>query len=157
MHRLYITLVRPKLEYTSVVWNSIMSTNANKLECIQQRFVALCFNRFFPQAHYSYSLALEELKLHTLCMTRQHLDALFLIQVYLGSKFCPSVLEIVGPRVPGPHIRDFALFNVCSSKYCPSSRCASAVMLFARPLKYLELKAFSLIIFYNGPCIRLKR
>jgi hypothetical protein len=32
-------------------------------------------------------------------MRRHHLDALFFIQVYLGSKFCPSVLEIVGLRV----------------------------------------------------------
>jgi hypothetical protein len=43
-----------------------MSTDANKLERIQQRFAALCFNHFFPGAHYFYSLALEELKLHTL-------------------------------------------------------------------------------------------
>jgi hypothetical protein len=92
---LNITLFRTKLEYTSVVWNSIMSTDANKLERIQQRFAALCFNRFFPQVHFSYSLALEELKLHILRMTKYRFDVLFLIQVYLCSKFCLSVLEIV--------------------------------------------------------------
>jgi hypothetical protein len=43
-----------------------MSTYANKLERIQQRHAALCFNRFFAGVHYFYSLALEELKLHTL-------------------------------------------------------------------------------------------
>jgi hypothetical protein len=65
MLTLYITLVRSKLEYAFVVWNSITSTDANKLEHIQHRFVALCFYRFFRGAHYCYSLALEELKLHT--------------------------------------------------------------------------------------------
>jgi hypothetical protein len=85
-----------------------MSTDANKLERIQQRFAALCFNRFFPQVHFSYSIASEELKLHTLRMRRHRLDALFLTQVYLGFKFCPSVLEIVGLRVPGRYIRDFS-------------------------------------------------
>jgi hypothetical protein len=36
-------------------------------------------------------------------------------------------LEIVGLRVPARYIRDFAMFNVCSSsKNCPSARCASA-------------------------------
>jgi hypothetical protein len=47
MLSLYIILIRSKLEYASVVWNSITSTDAKKLERIQQRFVALCFNRFF--------------------------------------------------------------------------------------------------------------
>jgi hypothetical protein len=47
-----------KLEYASVAWNSITSTDANKLERIQQSFATLCFNRFFPQVRYSYSLAL---------------------------------------------------------------------------------------------------
>jgi hypothetical protein len=110
-----------------IFWNSITSTDANKLKHIQHRFVALCFYRFFPRAYYCYSLALEELKLQTLRMMRHRLDALFLTQVYSGSKFCPSVLEIVGLRVPARYIRDFALFNVCSSnKNCPSARCASA-------------------------------
>jgi hypothetical protein len=72
------------------------STDANKLERIQQRSAALCFNRIFPQAHYCYSLALEELKLYALRMRKHRLDALFLTQVYFSLKFCPSVSEIVG-------------------------------------------------------------
>jgi hypothetical protein len=110
-----------------------MSNDANKLERIQQRFAALCFNRFFPQVHYRYSLALVEFKLHTLRMSRHHLDAFFLLRVYFGFKFCPSVLEIVGLRVPARYIRDFSLFNVCSSgKNCPSARWASATNIVCK-------------------------
>jgi hypothetical protein len=78
-------------------------------------------------------IALEQLKLDTLRMRRHRLDALFFIQVYLGSKFCPSVLETVGLRVPARYIRDFAWFNFCpSSKNCPSARCASAANVVCR-------------------------
>jgi hypothetical protein len=87
----------------------------------------------FPQGHCSYSLALEVLKLHTLRMRRHRLDALLLTQVYFSFKFCPSVLEIVGLRVPARYIRDIALFNVCSScKNYPSARCASAANVVCR-------------------------
>jgi hypothetical protein len=133
MPRLYIALVRSKLEYASVVWNSITSTDANKLERIQQRFAALCFYRFFPQVHYCYTLALQELTLYTLSARRHRLDAVFLTQVYSGSKFCPSVLETVGLRAPPRCIPDFALFSVCSScKNCPSARCASTANVVCR-------------------------
>jgi hypothetical protein len=141
--RLYITLIRFKLEYASVLWYSITSTHANKLECIQQRFSALCFNRFFPEVHYCSSLASEELNLQTLI-------ALFLTEVYFGFKFCPSVLEIVGLRVPARHVRDFGLFSVCSSsKNGPPVRCASAANVVCRDADVLTSRTLSSVIFYN--------
>jgi hypothetical protein len=49
------------------------------------------------------------------------------LQVYRGSKFCPSRLETVDGRVPARYITDFALFSVSSScKNCPSAGYASA-------------------------------
>jgi hypothetical protein len=46
LYMLCFTLVRSKLEYISVVWNSVMTTDANKLEHIQQKFTTLRYNRF---------------------------------------------------------------------------------------------------------------
>jgi hypothetical protein len=92
MHGLITLVTRSKLEYASVAWNSMASTDCNKLVRIQQRFSTLSLNRFFPQVHYCNSLDLEELKLHTLRIRRHRLDTLFLTQVYIGSKFCPCVL-----------------------------------------------------------------
>jgi hypothetical protein len=115
LYMLYFTLIRSKLEYASVVWNSITTTDANKLERIQQTFSALCYNIFLPHVHYSYAKALEYLKLHTLRKRRYHLDALFIIQVYRGLKYCPSLLEAVGLRVPTRHLRDFSMFSFSPS------------------------------------------
>jgi hypothetical protein len=141
MHRLCITLVISKLAYASVVWNSITSTDANKLERIQQRFAALYFNCFFPQANYCYSQALEELILHTLRMRRHRLDALSLIQVYIGCTSRLSVLTVVRLRVSPRYIRDFALFIVCSScKNCPSARCTSAANVVCKDVDVFGAK-----------------
>jgi hypothetical protein len=47
LHILYFTLVRSKHEYSTLVSSSVTSEDSNKLERIQQKFAALCFNRFF--------------------------------------------------------------------------------------------------------------
>jgi hypothetical protein len=46
LYILYFALVRSKLEYVSVVWDSITSTDVNKLELIQQKFASVCFYCF---------------------------------------------------------------------------------------------------------------
>jgi hypothetical protein len=105
---------------------------------------------FFPVVHNSYSLALEELKLHTLRIRRRRHDALFLIQVYFGFKFCPSVLETEGLRVPARYIRD-GLFNVCSSrKIVPLLDVHQLLMLFAQMLTCSEPRTFSLILSHDS-------
>jgi hypothetical protein len=93
---LYITLVRPKLEYPSTVWNSIMSTDTKKLECIQWKFAAICQHCFFTHDHVTYEDFLTFLKLCTLHNRRFYLDASFFISVYSGIKCCPSLLNITG-------------------------------------------------------------
>jgi hypothetical protein len=134
---LYFTLVRSTLEYASVVWNPITTTDANKLERIQQKFAALCYNRFLPHVHYSYANALEFLKFHTLRKRRYHLHALFITHVYHGLKYCPSLLEAVGLRVATRYLRDL-LLNV------------HRLLMSAGTLMYLKQILFPLLIFYNN-------
>jgi hypothetical protein len=50
-----------------------------------------------------------------------YLDPVSIIQGCLGFKFYRSLLEVVGLRVPFQYIRDFSMFNVCSSSKIFSS------------------------------------
>jgi hypothetical protein len=55
---LYFTLVKSKIEYVWLVWNNIATTDANKLERVQQKFAAPYFSRFFLYIPSLYSLHL---------------------------------------------------------------------------------------------------
>jgi hypothetical protein len=79
LYVLYFTLVRPRLEYASVTWNSITSTDANNLERIQQKFTFVYFYRFYPHVPYNYTVTLEKLGLHSLRKRRYYFDALFFL------------------------------------------------------------------------------
>jgi hypothetical protein len=87
---LYPTLVRPRLEYASVVWNSITSTDANKLGRIQQKFTSICLYRFYPHVAYNYTVALEKLGLHSLGKRRYYLDAPF----FCSGLLWPQILHL---------------------------------------------------------------
>jgi hypothetical protein len=95
-------------------------SDANKLDRVPRKFLALYYDCFFPQIHYSYENALEHLNLHTLINRRRHLDELFLVNVYNGYTFCPSSTETVGNRAPSPNFRDFCLLLVLHIKIVPS-------------------------------------
>jgi hypothetical protein len=76
---------------------------------------------------------------------RYHLDALFLIQVYRGLKYCPSLLEAVGLRVPSRYLRDFSMFRFSPSlKNCPSARYASAANVVCRDFDVFKTNIVSL-------------
>jgi hypothetical protein len=76
--------------------------------------------------------------------------ALFIIPVYLGFKFYPSLLETVGLLVPTRYLKDFSTFNFGPSiKNCPSAGCALVTYVVCREFDTFQTKIVSLI-FYNN-------
>jgi hypothetical protein len=112
---LYSTLFRSKLEYTSVVWNSITFTDLSKLEKIQRNFAALRYTTFFDGlCNYKYEDILLILNLLTFQSRGRHHDALFLINIFKGKICCSSILDSVSLRIPSSSIRGYSMF------YCES-------------------------------------
>jgi hypothetical protein len=71
--------------------------------------------------------ALHVVNLRTLHVRSHQLDALFVINVFLGSKSCASTVDIIGLRIPTRNLRDIPLFHISSSlKNCSYARCATA-------------------------------
>jgi hypothetical protein len=130
-----------------IIWTSITSTDANKLERIQKKFSALCCN----QVDYTYALALQQLKLHTLRKRKHRLDTLLFIQVYyLNSKFCSSVwkLLIFEPLLRIPENFPCAMTGLLVGIVFLLVG-LQHLMLFVGTLTYLKPKIFILIMFYK--------
>jgi hypothetical protein len=80
---LYTALFRSNLEYASVAWNNLTLADSNKLENVQRKFVNLYYDRFIQSnCLRNYELILNYLHLKTLYSRRQHLGALFLVNVF---------------------------------------------------------------------------
>jgi hypothetical protein len=143
---LYSTLVRSRIEYASVVWNSITVTDSAKLERIQRKFAALCCTRFFNGVcDCKYEDILVRLNFSTLHLRRRHLDALFLINLSKGKMSCSSVFDTVSLRIPTRSVRDYSTFTLHRNfKVSPAARCVSAANAVCRSIDI-----------FNKDCIRL--
>jgi hypothetical protein len=125
---LYNALIRPKLEYASVVWNNLTKTDSNKIENIQRYFAHLCYYRYFKfDILRNYDLILSRLHFRTLYSRRRHLHDLFLINIFKGKINCHSNMDTVGIRVLTRQVREFSTFSVSSAlRHSPSARCVIA-------------------------------
>jgi hypothetical protein len=111
-------------EYASVAWNNLTLADCNKLKNIQRKFANLCYNRFIQSnCSCNYELMLNYLHLKTLYSRRQHIDALFLVNVSKNKMNCCSIMDTVGLHIPAKQIRDFSTFRVKNvSRLSPSTR-----------------------------------
>jgi hypothetical protein len=115
LHELCFTLVRSELEYASAVWNSLTSTDANKLVSIQQKFASEYFYRFFSLVFLIVILLPYKNQVYIPYVNGDMTLTHFYFQDYLRLKSCTSLLENVSLRVPTRSVRDFLTFSVCPS------------------------------------------
>jgi hypothetical protein len=126
---LYIALIRPKLEHTSVSWNTFTSADYEKLRNIQKKFANVCYSRF-DQLGFSryFTLISECLKFGLLC-SRHNFDCLFIFNVFKQRRDCHCIVDNVNLRVPTKFISVLSIFAIRSS--VRSSFSAMCVSFFA--------------------------
>ena len=72
----------------------------------------------------------------------------FYIHDFIGSEFCPSLIDNISLRIPCHNIRNFTLFSI-AGRNCPSTRHATAANLVRSNIYIYSVK---LLQFWNRFC-----
>jgi ribonuclease P/MRP protein subunit RPP40 len=100
---LYITYVRSKLEYASLVWSPIHNIYIAQLERVQRRFLKSAIfmsDGLYPPRGYPQEFLLDRLGLQSLSNRRLEHSVIFLYILLHGSIHCPVLLSRVNLRLP---------------------------------------------------------
>lgn len=142
---LYKTLVRNRLEYASVLWNSDCKTAEQKIERVQKKFVKFFCYKFKIQYtstdYYNQCLALN---LPTLSQRRIQLDMMFLHKLVNHKYECPNLLENLQFRIPSCRTRNkdlfYAPFNrVNVSRRSPLNRLMHEFNMLSRDINKIDI------------------
>lgn len=112
---LYLTLVRPILEYASQVWSPHYNVHVKKLESVQRRFLrSLAFKLGIKQEdryYFDFKLILDKCNLTTLEDRRTIYDLLYFYKIMNNQVDLPELLEDVCFRINSKHTRNKELFS----------------------------------------------
>nr|AMS38367.1 hypothetical protein [Bactrocera tryoni] len=107
---LFTSLVRPILEYASVVWNPSYQVHSDKLESVQKQFLLFALNHLHWDSSLNlppYINRLKLINLPTLASRREMLGIIFLVKLMNGSVCSPSLLSDINFNVPARSTRQF--------------------------------------------------
>lgn len=141
---LYMTFVRPILEYGSQVWSPYHEVHIKRIEDVQRRFVrfalrGLGWNDPFHLPPYGDRLRI--INLQTLEKRRKVADIVFVHQTISGGVDCPSFLDKINFNINFRSLRSIPLFKLQThrtdyGKNEPFSRMLSAANEFSIVLDF---------------------
>ncbi|XP_050546069.1 uncharacterized protein LOC126908201 [Daktulosphaira vitifoliae] len=110
---LFCSLVRPILEYGSVVWDPHTAENARQLERVQNKFLCFAGRALdLPCPPHDYTPVANHLGLSSLSLRRNVAGSKFLKGLLDGKVECPALLSLVPFRVPQINTRSNAPFRI---------------------------------------------
>jgi Reverse transcriptase (RNA-dependent DNA polymerase) len=127
---LYLALVRPNMEYASVVWNPYQSNQIMALERVQQRFIKwMCFRKNIEFHRCDYELMCSQRNISTLKQRRKKIDATFLFKVLSNDIDSSILLSRINILVPVKATRRNTLFKTHDSRInCYKHACTNRIM-----------------------------
>ena len=115
---LYLTLVRPHLEFVNIIWGFLTKAEENVLEVIQKRFLKFRYYKNFT--YYDHSITYPELvsgyEINTLQMRRDLFAIRLLYNLIRGQIDSPGLLSEITIYVPAKIGRHEGLFSISRAK-----------------------------------------
>ena len=118
---LFVTYVRPILEFASLVWSPCFATHIARVEAVQRnfsRFALRVLNWRDPLNLPEYSERLKLLSLDTLFARRKLTDVLFIHDILSGKIQCSHLLSMIPLSTSRFGLRHRDLFLVSSHRTC---------------------------------------
>ena len=101
---LFVTMVRPIMEYCSVVWTPSYAVHIERIERVQKRFVrALCYRCGFDPYSNRHDHWLTYFSLPRLAKRRSYRDLMFMFKTLNNYIKCQSLRELIILHVPSCH------------------------------------------------------
>ena len=120
---LYKMLVRPKLEFASVIWGSTSNSHKALIEAVQKRVLNFIYYRFkLSHLFYEYNNVCTTFNLQSLMKRREQNDINFLQNILLGKINSEFVLNELYFKVPTHSMRKHNLILTKSSRTGPIGR-----------------------------------
>ena len=109
---LYVSLVRPQLEYASVVWSPYHVTKVNIIESVQKRFFKLlCFHSKINYNDFNYSALCTAFNLFSLVSRRDRSDMIFLYKI-CNDHMDSCLIQYINFYVPNRFTRARQTFRI---------------------------------------------
>lgn len=111
---LYMALVRPILEYGSIIWDPIYQTYSNLIESVQKQFLLFCLRglHFNPLMLPSYTSRLALIKLPTLKSRRTMLNVSFILNIINGDICAGFLINEISFNIPQRPSRNFIPLSI---------------------------------------------
>ena len=112
---LFTSLVRPILEYGTVIWSPCYQCHIDRIESVQKQFLIFCLRSLGWSSNESlppYKSRLKLINLPSLGSRRKLLNCLFIYNVLLGNINTPDILELLKINVPLRSLRSYSFLKL---------------------------------------------